>query len=392
MIQEYLIQETSDQDAIKKITRSGITKRVFAVDEGKCLYIQFSVNGDSIKQAKQLSSLDEYIRSHFNVTVLEDGCSAYFNRRLYPLVSEFEYKLRKLLYLTSALNHDEKSASNIADLESQDFGQIFTLLFIDTAFMGKVKEEVKARNRDVFSKADVIAAIESIEESTLWDKLLGKDSVPSLRKRFNDVRMYRNDVMHSHHLHWKKFRDILSIYKTINRELDNAIHDIEIVESKIPSRPSFNKTLDDALREQELFSQVLKSYTHNPAIAEAIKGIVPNYAVSPKELELFSQISKSYTPNPAIAETIKGINEIVPSYTVSPELQKTVEQFSKLSTIYTPDPALSELQEQFKNITKLKIDIPSEIQLYPQSKTIGSEKKEEQTDISSDDYVVGGNH
>lgn len=342
MIQEYLLQELAEKDDIEAYKPEGISKRIFSANNGSCWYVQFSEDGENEGIAKRLSYVDEHVRGHFHVTLLEDGCSAYFNGRLYPLVSGFEYKLRKLLYLTSAINHDEKSASNIADLESQDFGQIFTLLFIDTAFMGKVKEEVKTRNKEIFSKTDVIAAIKSIDENTLWDALLGKDSVPTLRRRFRDVREYRNDVMHSHHLNWKRFREILSLYKAINSELNKALHDIEVVESKVPIKPTFNQTLDDALRAQEQLS----------ALAESMR----------PGLEEMHRLSDFYTQNSALLKSVKRMSEITSGYSVSPELQKTMEQLSQLSKDYMSSSSLLELQEQFKNMTKLKVDIPPAIQ------------------------------
>ena len=400
MIQEYLIQEPAEKDAVKAYKPEGINKRLFSADNESCWYVQFSEDGENEGIAKRLSDVDEYVCAHFHVIFLEDGCSAYFNRRLYPLVSGFEYKLRKLLYLTSTINHDEKSASNIADLESQDFGQIFTLLFIDTTFMGKVKEEVKTRNREIFSKADVIAAIESIDENTLWDTLLGKDSVPTLRRRFYDVREYRNDVMHSHHVNWKRYREILFLYKAINSELDMALHDIEVVESKVSSKPTFNQTLEGALRTQEQLS----------LLAEALR----------PSMEEMHRLSELYTQNPALLESMKRMSEIASGYTVSPELQKTLEQFSQLSKAYTPSPAFLELQKQFKNMAKLKVDIPPAIQklheivqtlsvpkieippellrlqkslesLHLEDEPKGTDENEEQTDNSDNDNVDGGN-
>ncbi len=342
MIQEYLLQELAEKDAVKAYKPKDIKKRMYSADNGKCWYVQFSVEGENEENAKQLSEVDEYMRGAFHVTILESGCSAYFNKRLFPLVSGFENKLRKLLYLTSAINHDNKSAGNIADLESQDFGQIFSLLFIDTAFMGKVKDEIKNRNRDVFTKADVITAIEAIDENTLWDALLGKESVPTLRRRFIDVRKYRNDVMHSHYINWNTYKEIQSLFKSINGELNKALHDIEVVESKVPSKPTFNQTLEGALRAQEQLS----------ALADAIK----------PSLEGIQQLSELYTQNPALTEALEKMRDISSAYTVSPELQRTLEQFAQMTKVYQPSPAMLELQEQLSSIAKLKVDIPPAMQ------------------------------
>ena len=356
MIQEYLIQDLSEKDAVKAYKPKDIKKRMFSADNGNCWYVQFSLDGENEKIAKNLSEIGEHVRSAFHVTVLEDGASAYFNKRLYPLVSGFEYKMRKLLYLTSAINHDEKSSANITDLESQDFGQIFTLLFIDTTFMEKVKTEIKNRNRDFFSKTDVIAEIEAIDENTLWDVLLGKDSVPTLRKHFNDVRVYRNDVMHSHHLSWQQFRKIRFLYKTINNELTKALHDIEIVESKVPSKPSFNQTLENALQAQKNIS----------SLTEALRPII----------EETQRLSEMHVQIPALIELTKELRDASSAFNSSPELRMMREQISELcqpnpelrylqeqmKELCQPSPALRELQEQIKAIVNLKVDLSPTIQ------------------------------
>ncbi len=312
MIQEYLLQEPAERGAIKAYKPKDIHKRLFSADEGKCWYVQFAIDGENETSAKQLSALDEYVRANFNVTVLKNGCSAYFNKRLYPEINEFENGLRKLLYLTSAINHDEKSSANISDLESQDFGQIFTLLFIDTVFVGKAKETVKNRNRDLFSKAEVIAAIEAMDENTLWDALLGKDTVPTLRKRFNDVRTYRNDVMHSHYISWEKYRDILELYKTINTELDKALHEIVVVESKAISKPDFNQTLEVALRTQAMLD----------AVANAMK----------PTLEQAQHLSEIIASNTAVVELQRQLKEICESYPLPSETLREMKIIGQLAS------------------------------------------------------------
>lgn len=318
MNQEYLIQDNAEIEAIKFYKPQNVEKRMFSANNGNCWYVRFSADGDNENAAKQLSSLDEHVQTSFHVTVLESGCSAYFNKRLYPIINEFENNLRKLLYLTSAINQDEKSTANITGLEAQDFGQIFTLLFVDNAFVDKVKGDIKNRNRDYFSKADVIASIESIDENTLWDVLLGKDSVPLLRKRFNDVRTYRNDVMHSHYINWKRYRDISDLYKKINVELDEAINDIEVVESKTPSKPNFNQVLEGALRTQELIASIMDSVKQN--------------------MEQSQYLSEITTQDGALVELQKRIKDIYDSYSISPQILRGIRQFGEIA---------SELQDRY---------------------------------------------
>lgn len=82
MIQEYLLQDLAEKDAIKEYKPKAIKKRIFSADNGKCWYVQFSAEGENEDIAKQLSEVDEYVRGKFHVTVLENDCSAYFNKKI----------------------------------------------------------------------------------------------------------------------------------------------------------------------------------------------------------------------------------------------------------------------------------------------------------------------
>ena len=308
MIQEYLLQDPAEKEAIEAYDSNQISKQVFSVDKKDCWRVQFFINGENEDTAKKLSALDEIIRASFHVTVLESGCSAYFNKRLYPLINEFENGLRKLLYISSAINHNEKSSTyNITNLESQDFGQLFTFLFIDMSFVGKAKEEVKNRNREFFSKENLIAAIEAIEENTLWDSLLVKDTVPLLRKRFDDVRLYRNDVMHSHHIAWERYREILALFKEINTELHSALHRIEGVEGESSRKPSFNQMLEGALRTQELLKVIANSM--KPSL-EQIHRLSELLSSNTAITELQHTINGIYASNPSFADSLQNISQI----------------------------------------------------------------------------------
>lgn len=342
MIQEYLILDNSEKDSIKTYKPTDVKTKLFSASKGACWYIQFSSDGDSEKSAKRLSDVDDYVREYFNVTILKSGCSAYFNKRLYPLVSEFEHKLRKLLYLTSAINKGNNLTANINNLEAQDFGQIFTLLFIDNDFMGKVKNEIKNRNREDFSKDEVIALIENTDENTLWDALLGKDAVPTLRSKFHDVRIYRNDVMHSHLINWKRYKEIQKLYRSINSEIDDVLHDTEVTESQTPSRPSFNETLAGALKAQEQLA----------ALSEALRPSV----------EQMRQLSQLYTGNPEIQKLQETIRELSSTYTLSPEMQNLQEQLREISRLYQPSPAMETLREQIKSFEAVKLEISPALQ------------------------------
>lgn len=272
MTQEYLIKDNTEKDAIKAYKPDEIQVRIYTVNNSDCSFVQFSMDGENEKTAKKLSDVDEYIIEHFKVTRLEDGSSAYFNKQLYPHISKFEYKLRKLLYLGSSINKDEEFKQIITDLENKDFGKIFSLLFIDSEFMTIIKENIKNMNREHFSKENILAFIENIDEKNIWGKLFGKNTAPILEKNFNDVRSERNDVMHSHHVDWKLYKTIRKRYDDINGEIDKLIQNIDMSESGLIDRIRFNHILGYALWMQEFqtrMENVAKNlYTLNPEWAE----------------------------------------------------------------------------------------------------------------------------
>ncbi len=324
MIQEYLLNDINEKDSLKSLKIKGAKKKLFFFSEKECCYIQFSVDGENEDAAKLLSSIDESIQNKYNVTVLSNGCSAYFNKRLYPVVNDFECNLRKLLYLSSASNSEGKITANITNLELQDFGQIFSMLFIDTAFMQNVKEEVKSRNKDYFSKAEIISAIKSIDENTLWDSLIGENIVPTLRAKFNDIRLYRNDVMHSHYINYNKYKEISNLYKSVNNELTVAIKNIETTESNSLQSKSFNKILENALYVQKQFAALSKAITFNPDYYKSYYIIV----------EQLSQLLKMTNNNPTeIQKQIEALKAFtIPDVTISPDVIKALEVLSSFNS------------------------------------------------------------
>lgn len=329
MIIEYLIQDESGKDFVTSFEPENVDKQLFSIENGSCWWVRFSMKGENEETASRLSEIDEYVRTHCRVTTLDDGCSAYYNNRLFPLISNFEHKLRKLLYLASAINHDEQATNNIVDLETMTFGQLFSMLLIDETFMQEVKKEIKQRNKDGFSKADILSYIDSVNENTLWKQLLGENSVPTLQNRFHDVKSYRDDVMHAHHVNSSKYKEIQSLFDLINGELDDAVDGIQGDEYIAKHNTSFNKTLSGAIASLERLaevaeaqSRVIDEITRNSGVlvsSPAVSGfrsalsemIAPDITISPglkESLSNMSTLASSIKMNQALAESIKGIN------------------------------------------------------------------------------------
>ena len=333
---DYLLLDSKDKASLQKYKPQGVKKRFLAIGDSGIFCVQFNVDGENEDSAKKLSDIDEHIHKNYNVTVLENGCSTYLNRRLYPIIANFELKLRKLLYLSAVVVSDDKLTGNIVDLESKDFGQIFTMLFIDDSFMNNIKGKIKSCDKELFSKASVLALVESINEKPLWDALLTKSTVPTLRTRFNEVRLYRNDVMHSHYINWAKYKEIQKLFNSIDSELDAALHGIEIKEIVDQINPSFNETLRSALAMQETIAELSKAL--RPAIEEA------------------KHISELYTMSPAIAEMQKQLHALSSvKLEISPAIKSMQEVSKRLSSFkIEPPPELIKLQESLSQLNETR--------------------------------------
>lgn len=225
MILEYLTADENKADAcVAIIDQTEATSNKKQLNESYYI-VTASLKSDSDKSAISLSKLHEDIIAAIDCTVLTDESSAYHDRVLYPLINEFERKLRKLLYSASALNDEDNI--QISNLESKDFGELFALLFRDDEYWKNVKAFVNGQKRGQSTgwqgfAGELQGFLKAETEQPLWDRLLpGK--APLLRKKFSDVQKYRNDVMHAHYIRRKDYLQIKRLFENINAEIDGAI-------------------------------------------------------------------------------------------------------------------------------------------------------------------------
>lgn len=254
MIQEYLFVDTEHKTEIENYQPEGVDIEIYPIKNSSCWVLVCSMVGETRENAKCLSLVNEYIISTFNPIVLTNESSAYYNRMLFPLINELERKLRKLLYLKSALNRDERFADNISRLEEKTLGEIFTLLFSDPNFVNDVKKKINKEMNWQFTKTQVLEEIQRISEVTTWGELIGDESVTELRNQFDQVREYRNDVMHAHNIDFKLYHKARKLFSKINEQLDEEIGKIiSLRESSHDTESDFNSTLSLVLeRDAEL--------------------------------------------------------------------------------------------------------------------------------------------
>ena len=376
MIQEYLLQDENIKKNISDYKPEKASINLYQVEKGKCWYAQISVNGSNEQAARDLSDIDEYVRDHFAVTLLRSECSAYFTNKLYPLLSSFERTLRKLLYIFSAINNDDESAKNIKELEKKTIGQIFTMLFIDDAFVSSIKDSIKGANRDIFSKDDILKLISSVDEKTVWDSLMGDDIVPTLRKNFQEVRSIRNNVMHAHNINWNEYENSRKLLRKIIKEMDTALDDVSIKESIATKKPSYNHTLSDALKAQVHIGQIASSLVpHIEGLGALQTTLMDSYKLSLAYINMTKEAAKraNMMASPEMTRISKQAQEISRMLSDMPGLKAAQEQARMLSEIYR-NPAIMEAQRQAAQISNI-LNNPGILAMQEQSRLLSEAPK-----------------
>lgn len=350
MIQEYLLQDENIKKNISDYKPEKASIKLYQVEKGKCWYAQISVNGSNEQAARDLSDIDMYVQEHFAVTLLRSDCSAYFTNKLYPLLSSFERTLRKLLYIFSAINNDDESAKNIKELEKKTIGQIFTMLFIDDAFVSRIKERIKGTNRDIFSKDDILTLISSVDEKTVWDSLMGDDIVPTLRKNFQEVRSIRNNVMHAHNINWNEYENSRKLLRKIIKEMDTTLDDVSIKESIATKRPSYNHTLSDALKAQVQIGQIASSLVpHIEGLGALQTTLMDSYKLPPAYINMTKEVAKlaNMMASPEMTRISEQAQEISRMLSDMPGLKA-----AQFSNILNNNPGILAMQEQSRKLSE----------------------------------------
>lgn len=352
MIQEYLFTSDEHRHTVEQYAPESCEKDIYDIDNSDCWIVTYSKEGTNESSAKILSSVHSYIVNNFHPTVLSNECSAYYNKALYPHFNEFERKLRKLLYLKSALSRDAKGSALIKDLESKDFGEIFTLLFSDAQFVQGTKALVNNKTWQ-FTKDEILAAIEAISENTVWDNLIGKDVVPLLRSDFAKVKSFRNDIMHAHSMETAKYNEAAKLIKEINKQLDAEIGNIIGTKETVQgdSAQDFNAALGDAIRNMDE-AQSIKNWQEQLI---ALQSSIPTIKSENLTAALTAYTKIIDSPG------FKAAQQLVSSPQWD-SIQRSLKGISKIQTDISP--ALIELQKVASSIHQA---VPPELLALQQS-------------------------
>lgn len=183
------------------------------------------------------------IRQEFSPVIVTDESSEYFNKSLYPLVNKFERLLRKFLYLKVSQCDENRFRNIVTDIDHKDFGEIYTMLFVDNNFRSAARDKIKKLN----TRAEMYEAIDSLQESTAWHVLVGDSVLSIVKDNFDLLKEYRNDVMHAHNISWNNYKEAKKLFSDANTALENEISQLLQYSSAIPLSEKTVSTLYDKL-------------------------------------------------------------------------------------------------------------------------------------------------
>ena len=234
---------------------------------------------DDEEQAKKLDHLSERISDNYAelYKIVSSESSQYFCERIYPLIVKIETKLRYALYVSRALFENgnvDKDAFKIGqkakkEIEEADFGEIYEAVFTDCDLQGKVKEI----NGQKLTKTDLIKKIESVEEHSLWEQIVGT-KYNYIVEHFLEIKNYRNGVMHNHLLTYEQYVCEQKILNRAIEEFDRVINDKLLVnDSSYSNRTNIMEVLGGMVVLVGTAAMAINKFAHSETGKNIIKGL-----------------------------------------------------------------------------------------------------------------------
>ncbi len=251
MVIEYLIVDNKyksvlpDVDLFSKEIK--LSKRSYSFRDNLFL-LQIKCSEDGLAAAKALSLYNEEVlqvlgSNSVKYEMVINEASNCFETELYPLLVEFETKLRKLITV-ALFNVDKQARSRIGKaigkdenykpgdinsyLEQSDLNTIENFLFSNDELVGEINQLKKNDTAKIASRDKLIEFISSSNKKSIWEAFFADACSDSLLPEyFVKVRGYRNDVMHFHIMSYDRFlvakKDIKEAIKDIEKQLKKKI-------------------------------------------------------------------------------------------------------------------------------------------------------------------------
>lgn len=289
-----------------------VSKWFSEMDNNSCLLCLSKLDttnvDNTIENAKALSEIKrgfegELYKQGKKSVVVFDETNQYFAKALYPLFCEFETKLRKFIHIAlfnledsinEKINSSIKSAAKKDGykslsqfLENADLSQITTFLFDNLELSKAIGVYFNDNKNKRNSTDDFIQYIKEQQCKPLWDALFENafnDCI--LKYHIDEIRNYRNDVMHFHKISCESYDAICKLLRETIADLDKQINKRVVLENNEQNASSL--------------LSVIKCYESIATAAQIIRDAVSAYSAS------MEHIKKAMTP---IISTINSFKQ-----------------------------------------------------------------------------------
>lgn len=260
---EILIKNDDQLKYANEIMFEDIDKTIVQIPNKKMYIFTLQKQNEDESTAKLLSKVYEEMLKHHEFQILSNESSEYFLNKLFPLVINFELKLRKLLNLASNIDNEEKLLKvkdYIKDVEKMSLGQLLEFLFTDIEFNKNIKKVFNSNNPTAITrnitKDRYIQHISGYVEETPWSQLFG-NRVNILVEKYIDIIDARNDVAHAHQFNAAKFNKIKTLFKNTLKQLDDEIEFLETKKKSDILVENFNFTFKNLYNSYFEFNQII---------------------------------------------------------------------------------------------------------------------------------------
>lgn len=315
-------------------------------------------------------------RKNYRIIIVYDEASEYFCSKLTNFISEFERRLRKIIYdvtlaaygnkwieetFSNDIKKDVKEKESDTKRHVEMALECFTFQnYIDYLFKKRydieleviIESAIETANNPKSKKEDIIKILNKAIKMSLWDKLFSGYKLGFSETDIEEIRKIRNYVMHNREISASNFNDYRNLLMFTNKKIRkanlNVEHDkygdeVNVADILYP----LNETMFSMVKINKAIEKALSPLLNdNKVISDTIGEMVGSKKLS--ELHKLSLNNK-------ITEISKDTNKIYMSSIDS--LRRSIEPLNSIERFnYNTNPAIksmADLESKWKDINRL---------------------------------------
>ncbi len=227
-------------------------------EKDKCVYLTLNTNDNEVEDAELLTNIKGILRTNipFYIVKSYDESSEYYANKLYPLLSAYERKLRKLIYLTIIKLYGSEWVKETMDISMENmpknkhlknmsenerieraleefaYADYRRYLFEDVnkkVPVNLLSEILDNINDKGYIKKEIRNQMKNVvnDSRCLWTKFFGDVKIVDLDKNIDNVSKFRNKVMHCKEILYYDFVKANEYISQSEADLDEAIFNLE---------------------------------------------------------------------------------------------------------------------------------------------------------------------